>query len=111
MLKKEMFVRRKIFEVETNRNKKKKRSGKGGGWHSEKPKTLIKAAEEEMEEDTTVYQQLRKLAGITRSEEALDHILSTLWKTRRTGLRPPDKSHIQSLLNLPSPAELDPVRK
>jgi len=64
-----------------------------------------------MEEDTTVYQQLRKLAGITRSEEALDHILSTLWKTRRTGLRPPDKSHIQSLLNLPSPAELDPVRK
>ncbi|XP_062166579.1 uncharacterized protein LOC133872932 isoform X2 [Alnus glutinosa] len=62
-----------------------------------------------MEEDTTVYQQLRKLAGITRSEEALDHILSTLWRTRRTGLRPPDKSHIQSLLNLPSPAELDPV--
>ncbi|GLT60836.1 hypothetical protein SLA2020_335830 [Shorea laevis] len=62
-----------------------------------------------MEEDTTLYQQLRKLADITSSDEALDHILSTLWKTRRTGLRPPDKSHIQSLLNLPSPAELDPV--
>ncbi|XP_059463280.1 uncharacterized protein LOC132192087 isoform X2 [Corylus avellana] len=62
-----------------------------------------------MEDDTRVYQQLRKLACITSSEEALDHILSILWNTRRTGLRPPDKSHIQSLLNLPSPAELDPV--
>ncbi|KAE8125050.1 hypothetical protein FH972_019887 [Carpinus fangiana] len=44
-----------------------------------------------MEEDTRVYQQLRKLACITSSEEALDQILSTLWNTRRTGLRPPDK--------------------
>lgn len=62
-----------------------------------------------MEQDTTLYQHLRKLSGVASLEEALDHILPTLWRTRRTGLRPSDKSHIQSLLNLPSPAELDPV--
>ena len=63
-----------------------------------------------MGEDTAVYQQLHKLTGI-KSEEAVDHILSTLWKTRKTGLRSPEKSHIQSLLNLPSLPELDPVCK
>lgn len=61
-----------------------------------------------MVEDTATYQQLHKLTGI-KSEEAVDHILSTLWKTRKTGLRSPEKSHIQSLLNLPSLPELDPV--
>ncbi|GAV57489.1 hypothetical protein CFOL_v3_01026 [Cephalotus follicularis] len=60
-----------------------------------------------MEEDT-LYLQLHKLTG-TNSEEALDHILTTLWKTRRTGLRSPEKSHFQSLLNLPSVSEVDPV--
>ena len=61
-----------------------------------------------MVEDTTLYQQLHKLSGI-KSEEALHHLLSTLWNSRRTGLRPPEKSHLHSLLNLPSLPELDPV--
>lgn len=59
--------------------------------------------------DTTLYQHLQKLSTTMNSEEAVDHILSSLWKTRRTGLRPPDKSHIQTLLGLPSLSELDPV--
>lgn len=55
-----------------------------------------------------MYLQLHKLSAIN-SEETLDHILTTLWKTRRKGLRSPEKSHFQSLLNLPSVGELDPV--
>lgn len=62
-----------------------------------------------MEDEATLYQQLQKLSSLVKPEEAVDQILSTLWKTRRTGLRPPEKSHIQSLLGLPSPSELDPV--
>ncbi|KAJ9179839.1 hypothetical protein P3X46_008156 [Hevea brasiliensis] len=60
-----------------------------------------------MDEDS-LYLQLHKLSAIN-SEEALDHILTTLWKTRRTGLRSPEKSHIQSLLSLLSLSEVDPV--
>ncbi|XP_002530963.3 uncharacterized protein LOC8268590 isoform X1 [Ricinus communis] len=60
-----------------------------------------------MEEDS-LYLQLHKLSAIDK-EESLDHILATLWKTRRTGLRSPEKSQIQSLLNLSSLPELDPV--
>ncbi|KAK0602681.1 hypothetical protein LWI29_035918 [Acer saccharum] len=59
-------------------------------------------------EGETLYAQLHKLSSIN-SEEALDQILTTLWNTRKTGLQPPQKSHIQSLLNLPSPSQLDPV--
>ncbi|KAG2687476.1 hypothetical protein I3760_09G052900 [Carya illinoinensis] len=62
-----------------------------------------------MEDEATLYQQLQKLSSLVKPEEAVDQILTTLWKTRRTGLRPPEKSHIQSLLGLPSPSELDPV--
>ncbi|XP_021282900.1 uncharacterized protein LOC110415546 [Herrania umbratica] len=60
-----------------------------------------------MAEDT-LYLQLHKLSAVN-SEEILDQILTTLWKTRRSGLSPPDKSRIQSLLSLPSLSELDPV--
>ncbi|XP_059668234.1 uncharacterized protein LOC132313473 isoform X2 [Cornus florida] len=61
-----------------------------------------------MEEDTLIYLQLHKLSSI-KSEEDLEHILTTLWKTRKTGLSNPEKSHVQSLLNLPSIPEVDPV--
>ncbi|KAI5427567.1 protein FAR1-RELATED SEQUENCE 3 isoform X1 [Lathyrus oleraceus] len=44
-----------------------------------------------------------------KSEETLNHILSTLWNTRKTGLPPPDKSNFQSLLKLSSHSQLDPV--
>ncbi|KAK9280211.1 hypothetical protein L1049_013898 [Liquidambar formosana] len=60
-----------------------------------------------MEEDT-LYLQLHKLSAI-KSEEALEHILSTLWKTRNTGLSSPQKSHLQSLLSLASLGDVDPV--
>ncbi|MBA0561169.1 hypothetical protein Golob_018018, partial [Gossypium lobatum] len=57
-----------------------------------------------MAEDT-LYLQLHKLSSV---EQILDQILTTLWKTRRSGLRPPDKSRFQSLLSLPSLPDLDP---
>ncbi|XVE62444.1 hypothetical protein DITRI_Ditri06bG0118700 [Diplodiscus trichospermus] len=60
-----------------------------------------------MEADT-LYLQLHKLSAIN-SDEVLDQVLTTLWKTRRSGLRPPEKSRIQALLALPSLPELDPV--
>ncbi|KAF7801415.1 Far1-related sequence 3 [Senna tora] len=76
---------------------------------SEAPPTaaVAVAVAKTMVEDT-LYLQLHKLTTI-KSEEALDHILSTLWKTRKSGLPSPDKSHFQSLLDLPSLSQLDPV--
>ncbi|GMP98107.1 hypothetical protein CsSME_00046119 [Camellia sinensis var. sinensis] len=61
-----------------------------------------------MEGETVIYLQLHKLSTI-KSQEDLQHILSTLWNTRKTGLSGPNKSSLQSLLNLPSSPELDPV--
>ncbi|XP_028761346.1 uncharacterized protein LOC114719937 [Neltuma alba] len=58
--------------------------------------------------EDTLHLHLHKLSAI-KSEEAIDHILSTLWKTRKTGLSSSEKSHFQSLLNLPSLSQLDPV--
>ncbi|GMI78993.1 hypothetical protein HRI_001568600 [Hibiscus trionum] len=60
-----------------------------------------------MAEDT-LFVQLHKLSSI-KSEEILDQVLTTLWKTRRSGLRPLDKSRFQSLLSFPSVSDLDPV--
>ncbi|XP_050226175.1 uncharacterized protein LOC126675565 [Mercurialis annua] len=57
-------------------------------------------------EENSLYLQLHKLSSVMHREDTLDHMLTTLWKTRKTGLRSPEKSHIQSLLNLP---QLDPV--
>ncbi|XP_044465007.1 uncharacterized protein LOC123195394 isoform X3 [Mangifera indica] len=59
-------------------------------------------------EAEALYLQLHKLSAIT-SEEGIDRILTTLWKTRKTGLQSTQKSSIQALLNLPSPTQLDPV--
>ncbi|XP_062113775.1 uncharacterized protein LOC133824817 [Humulus lupulus] len=59
--------------------------------------------------ENSLYQQLHKLSGV-KSEEALDQLISALWQTRKTGLRGHhDKSHFQTLLNLPSLSDLDPV--
>lgn len=58
--------------------------------------------------EDTLYLQLHKLSAVS-SEETLDEIFTNLWKTRKTGLRSPEKFHFQSLLNLPSLPELDPV--
>lgn len=55
-----------------------------------------------------LYLQLHKLSAIN-SEQELDNILATLWNTRKTGLQSTEKSRLQSLFNLPSPALLDPV--
>ncbi|KAK2970842.1 hypothetical protein RJ640_016638, partial [Escallonia rubra] len=62
----------------------------------------------DMEAESLLYLQLDKLSVI-KSEEELQQILSTLWRTRKTGLTIPDKSHLQSLLNLPSLAQVEPV--
>ncbi|KAL5994970.1 hypothetical protein ACLOJK_025027 [Asimina triloba] len=63
-----------------------------------------------MEEDTSLGLQLHKLSASASEVTVIDHILDTLWKTRRTGLGSHQKSYIQSLLNLPSSQELDPFR-
>lgn len=55
-----------------------------------------------------VVMQLHKLSGI-KSEKELEDIISTLWRTRKTGLSTPEKSYVLSLLNLPNIAQLDPV--
>ncbi|PON67913.1 hypothetical protein PanWU01x14_099100 [Parasponia andersonii] len=61
------------------------------------------------EGENTLYLQLHKLSGVN-SEEALDQLICALWQSRKTGLRGHhDKSHFQSLLNLPSLSDLDPV--
>lgn len=62
----------------------------------------------EQEVQLQLQLQLHKLHCI-KSEETLNHILSTLWNTRKTGLPPSQKSHFQSLLNLSSSSQLDPL--
>ncbi|KAI3965919.1 hypothetical protein MKX01_010876, partial [Papaver californicum] len=59
-------------------------------------------------ESSGLFHQRHKLPS-SASEETLSHILETLWKTRKTVLRPVDKSSIRSLLCLPSLQELDPL--
>eukprot|EP00268_Persea_americana_P005974 TRINITY_DN12087_c0_g1_i1.p1 TRINITY_DN12087_c0_g1~~TRINITY_DN12087_c0_g1_i1.p1 ORF type:complete len:132 (-),score=18.68 TRINITY_DN12087_c0_g1_i1:564-959(-) len=70
-----------------------------------------------MEEDT-LHLHLHKLSSClstpapsdsNESTSTLEQVLETLWQTRKTGLTPHQKSYIQSLLNLPSPQDLDPV--
>ncbi|KAJ6884174.1 hypothetical protein NC652_031229 [Populus alba x Populus x berolinensis] len=64
---------------------------------------------EKMEDDDSLYLQLHKLSSVATKEEDVEHILTSLWKTRRTGLPSPLKSRFQSLLDLPSLPQLDPV--
>ena len=59
--------------------------------------------------EETLYQHLHKLSG-TNSENAIEEILGILWETRKTGLSTQQKSHLQSLLNLPSLEQVDPVK-
>ncbi|XP_077241179.1 cytidine/deoxycytidylate deaminase family protein isoform X2 [Tasmannia lanceolata] len=58
--------------------------------------------------EDALFVQLHKLPT-TISEETLENVLETLWKTRKSGLNSLQKSYIHSLLNLPSIEELDPV--
>ncbi|OVA05716.1 hypothetical protein BVC80_1417g19 [Macleaya cordata] len=65
-----------------------------------------------MEEGSSaLFIQLHKLSSSSAatSEQTLAHVLETLWRTRKTGLRTLEKASIQSLLCLPSLEELDPV--
>lgn len=59
-------------------------------------------------EEETLYLHLHKLAAVN-SEEVLENVLTTIWKTRKTGLSPPEKSRLQSVLSLPALADVDPV--
>uniref|UniRef100_A0A2P2JZG1 Uncharacterized protein LOC8268590 isoform X2 n=1 Tax=Rhizophora mucronata TaxID=61149 RepID=A0A2P2JZG1_RHIMU len=58
-------------------------------------------------EEGTLYLQLHKLSAVN-SREDIDRILTTLWRTRRTGLSSLEKAQFQSLLNLTSLPQLDP---
>ncbi|XP_020597337.1 uncharacterized protein LOC110037100 isoform X2 [Phalaenopsis equestris] len=59
-------------------------------------------------EATNLLIHLHKLSPAT-SKVSLVSVLETLWETRKSGLSPLQKSHVQSLLNLPVSGELDPV--
>lgn len=61
-----------------------------------------------MVEAVTLFEHLHKLV-VLKSEEEIENLLQLLWLTRKTGLSASQKSSIQSLLNLPSPDDLDPV--
>ncbi|KAB2005234.1 hypothetical protein ES319_D11G255000v1 [Gossypium barbadense] len=74
--------------------------------HNLKPRRRGKKEKKRKMAEDALYLQLHKLSSV---EQILDQILTTLWKTRRSGLRPPDKSRFQSLLSLPSLPDLDPV--
>ncbi|KAG1365542.1 Protein FAR1-RELATED SEQUENCE 3 [Cocos nucifera] len=58
--------------------------------------------------DDPLFLHLRKLPAAT-SEETLTLVVEILWKSRKTGLAPHEKTRLQSLLNLPTLQELDPV--
>ncbi|XP_011047073.1 PREDICTED: uncharacterized protein LOC105141523 [Populus euphratica] len=64
---------------------------------------------EKMEGGDSLYLQLHKLSAVATKEEDVEHILTSLWKNRRTALPSPLKSRFQSLLDLPSLPQLDPV--
>ncbi|TYI02330.1 hypothetical protein ES332_A11G259800v1 [Gossypium tomentosum] len=76
--------------------------------HNLKPRRRGKKEKKRKMAEDTLYLQLHKLSSV-KSEQFLDQILTTLWKTRRCGLCPPDKSRFHSLLSLPSLPDLDPV--
>ncbi|GFP82093.1 protein far1-related sequence 3 [Phtheirospermum japonicum] len=59
--------------------------------------------------ETTLSEHLLKLDGV-KSKQELENLLRLLWRTRKTGLSDPQKSSLQSLLNIPSPSQLDPNR-
>ncbi|KAL8493523.1 hypothetical protein ACS0TY_024649 [Phlomoides rotata] len=61
-----------------------------------------------MVEDVALLEHLHKLV-VVKSEQEIENLLQLLWLTRKTGLSSSQKSSIQSLLNLPSPGDLDPV--
>ncbi|TYI02328.1 hypothetical protein ES332_A11G259800v1 [Gossypium tomentosum] len=75
--------------------------------HNLKPRRRGKKEKKRKMAEDTLYLQLHKLSSV-KSEQFLDQILTTLWKTRRCGLCPPDKSRFHSLLSLPSLPDLDP---
>ncbi|XP_076932470.1 uncharacterized protein LOC143598023 [Bidens hawaiensis] len=43
------------------------------------------------------------------SKESVEHILQTLWTTRKTGLHSPDRDVIRDLLQLQNDSDLDPL--
>ncbi|KAL9154847.1 hypothetical protein ABFS82_10G144400 [Erythranthe guttata] len=61
-----------------------------------------------MDGDTTLSEHLHTLIGV-KSEQELENLLQLLWLTRRTGLSGPQRSSVQSILDLPSSGDLDPV--
>ncbi|EYU35643.1 hypothetical protein MIMGU_mgv1a013380mg [Erythranthe guttata] len=60
-----------------------------------------------MDGDTTLSEHLHTLIGV-KSEQELENLLQLLWLTRRTGLSGPQRSSVQSILDLPSSGDLDP---
>lgn len=56
-----------------------------------------------------LYQQLHKLSPLIKSQTQLEELVTALWTSRTTGLSAAQKSHFQSLLNLPNLAGLNPV--
>ncbi|XP_057785286.1 uncharacterized protein LOC131002839 isoform X1 [Salvia miltiorrhiza] len=58
--------------------------------------------------ETTLSEHLHKLIGV-KCAQKLENLLQLLWQTRTIGLSNSQKSSIHSLLDLPSPRDVDPV--
>lgn len=58
--------------------------------------------------EQSLFEHLPKLVR-AKTQEAIEYILQSLWRTRKSGLDAAEKAHIQDLLELPSQEELDPV--
>ncbi|XP_031494702.1 uncharacterized protein LOC116260470 isoform X2 [Nymphaea colorata] len=68
----------------------------------------ISAASALTMDDKSLVRHLLKLLG-AKSTESLEEIIQILWSTRKTGLKSQQRTHVQCLLGIQSPAELDPV--
>ena len=58
--------------------------------------------------EQSLFEHLPKLVR-AKTQEAIEYILQSLWRTRKSGLDSAEKAHIQDLLELSSQEELDPV--
>ncbi|GLJ34884.1 hypothetical protein SUGI_0702280, partial [Cryptomeria japonica] len=58
--------------------------------------------------EQSLFQHLPKLVR-AKTQDSIELILRSLWRTRKSGLDAAEKAHLQDLLQLPSHEELDPI--
>eukprot|EP01018_Ginkgo_biloba_P017313 Gb_05423 [translate_table: standard] len=58
--------------------------------------------------ERSLFEHLPKLVR-AKTQESIEYILQSLWRTRKSGLDAAEKAHLQDLLELSSQEELDPI--